>query len=56
MLRNLLIAADETFAPVDDEDQNVGAFDRPLPLFDHQCVQRILAGAEKSPSIKELKG
>ena len=56
LLRDLLIAGNQSFASVDEKNQKISALDGPMPLFDDQFVQRILACAEKSSSIKQLKG
>ena len=52
---DLLVAGDQTLATVDNEHQQIGASDRPLALFDDQCVKRILARAEQSAGIKQLE-
>ena len=42
--------------PSADEDQQIRAFDRALPLDDDQLVQRILAGAVQTACVEQLKG
>ena len=43
------------FAAVDDQDQHIGLLERALPAFEHQRVQRILAGPEHASGIYELE-
>ena len=50
-----LVARDEPFAAIDEEHQQIGARDRPLPLPDDQLVQRILAGAVQAAGVEQLE-
>ena len=50
---NFLVAWDETFPAVDDEDDNLSRRDSPFPVFVHQPMQRILACAEHSARVDE---
>jgi hypothetical protein len=55
LLRNPLVAADETLASIDDEHNQIGADNRTLALFHDKFVQRVLARAVQAPCVKELK-
>ena len=53
--RNLLVAGDESLAAIDHENNEFGGCERALAAFDHQLVQRILAGAKQAAGVGQVK-
>ncbi len=54
-LGNVFVARDQSFAPVDDEHDEVGGLERLRPVRFHELVQRVLAGAEQAAGVGQLK-
>ena len=54
-LRNVPVAGDEPFPPIDDEYQQVRRGNRPVAARQDKLVQRILAGAKHPAGIDQLE-
>jgi hypothetical protein len=53
--RDVLVARDQAFPAVGDEDQQFGLGERPAPARDDQFVERVLAGAEHPAGVGQLE-
>ena len=54
-LRDLTVARHDTFAAIDNEHKEIGVGNRATPAFEHERVQRVLAGAEHAAGVDQLE-